>query len=517
MMADMIYQKVRKYVIQHQMILQDDLVAAGVSGGADSVCLLYLLWRLKKDIPFRLIAVHVNHKVREDAGEDAAYVESLCRELDIPFYLREVDMCGYASQYKLSHEEAGRVLRYQAFGEVLKEQEKEGHGRIAVAHNANDRAETMLFHMFRGSGLEGLSSIRPVRDLVIRPVLCLTREEIESYLKEQGISYCQDSTNDEDTYTRNRIRHHILPYAEKEICTRTVPHMNDLADILMETEDYLSRETKRLFRIYITNETEGELPEENWSGDCPQHIHTCNCLRIWGEGLLTEHPIMVKRVLLYALEQMTPHRKDITGRHIADLAQLLHKAGSKELSLPYGIKAYKEYEIVVLQKEEEQTTIRDKLSGERESYVIEPPAEICVPGTGCFTFTLFHKEQIPQGYVFSQKEQNIIQNGYTKWFDYDKITTSLLLRTRKTGDYLAIDHKLHTQSLKQYMINEKIPKMQRDSMYILADGPHVLWVPAYRTSQYYKVDESTKCILRVQLRGGYHGRTSGSIIDGGRG
>ena len=132
-----------------------------------------------------------------------------------------------------------------------------------------------------------------------------------------------------------------------------------------------------------------------------------------------------------------------------------------------------------------------------------PPAQVCIPGQGTFTFTIMENDA-----VFREKQQNIPENRYTKWFDYDKITTSALLRTRRQGDYLTIDTALHTKSVKQYMINEKIPRAQRDRMYLLADGPHVLWIPGYRISQHYKVDESTKRILQVQLRGGFHGRTN---------
>ena len=134
-----------------------------------------------------------------------------------------------------------------------------------------------------------------------------------------------------------------------------------------------------------------------------------------------------------------------------------------------------------------------------------------MPGEGIYVFTLLEREN-----VFSEKQQNIPQNRYTKWFDYDKITTTLLLRTRRQGDYLTIDDALHTKSVKQYMINEKIPRMQRDSMHILADGAHILWVPGYRISTRYRVDESTRRILQVRLRGGNHGGTSRSIIDRGR-
>ena len=179
-MKDKVYACVKKYIAAHEMIEAGDCVLAGVSGGADSVCMLHLLARMRKEIPFRLAAVHVNHGLRAEAGEDALFVENLCKRWEIPFFLRKIDMQGYARAHKLSEEEAGRILRYQAFAQILREIQAGAVGKIAVAHNAEDRAETMLFHMFRGSGLRGLGSIRPVRESVIRPLLCLDRARIEA-------------------------------------------------------------------------------------------------------------------------------------------------------------------------------------------------------------------------------------------------------------------------------------------------------------------------------------------------
>ncbi len=193
-MKEKFYETVKKYMGAHGMAEPGDCIAAGVSGGADSVCMLHLLVRLQKDIPFRLAVVHVNHGMRAEAAEDAAFVKKLCVQWDIPFYLREVDMAGYAVSHRLSLEEAGRVLRYRAFQEVLLEISAGDRSRIAVAHNADDRAETMLFHMFRGSGLKGLSSIRPVRESVIRPLLCVDRGQIETYLAAAGLGWREDAT-----------------------------------------------------------------------------------------------------------------------------------------------------------------------------------------------------------------------------------------------------------------------------------------------------------------------------------
>ncbi len=486
-MVDIAYNKVKKFMEKYRMIKENDLVAAGVSGGADSVCMLHILWRLRRDMGFRLLAVHVDHGVRADSMADAVYVEGLCRELDVPFYLRKVDMNGYAEENGLSLEEAGRLLRYRAFEEVLARQRREGEAcKTAVAHNCNDRAETMLFHMFRGSGLRGLSSIQPVRESVVRPLLCLERGEIERYLADYGLDYCRDSTNEEDLYTRNRIRHHILPYAEREICPGAVAHMGELAEILSETERYLEEQTDRLYGMYVDEEDtdEGKM------------------LWIQCDKLLTENPAMYKRVLLACMERLTPYRKDITGRHITGLVELMAKSGSREAGLPYGIRAYKEYGRLCLMGAG-QKTAKTTDTGNCHAYEIKPPVEVFLPGEGTFSFLLLEKEP-----GLCTKEQNIPQNGYTKWFDYDKITTSLFLRTRRQGDYLTIDAAMHTKSVKQYMINEKIPRMRRDSMHLLADGAHVLWIPGYRISQSYKVDESTKRILQVRFRGGNDGGTN---------
>ena len=141
-----VYRKVKAYIEKHRMISGGDVIVAGVSGGADSVCMLSVLRKLAEEIPFRLFVVHVHHGVREDAQEDADYVKRLCEEWNIPFTLKKVDMNKYAKENRLSPEEAGRQLRYQAFEEALC---KETGAKIAVAHNRNDRAETMLFHLFR--------------------------------------------------------------------------------------------------------------------------------------------------------------------------------------------------------------------------------------------------------------------------------------------------------------------------------------------------------------------------------
>ncbi len=490
-----IYAKVKKYILENKMIADKDVIVAGVSGGADSVCLLLLLWELSKEIDFRLFVVHVHHGVRTDADKDAEYVEKMCAGLEVPFFLKKVNMMAYAKEKGLSPEEAGRDLRYQAFEEVIVraeeadqrflseipdregvlETQRKGIYKIAVAHNNNDRAETMLFHLFRGSGLRGIVGIRPVRGRIIRPLLCLERTEIEAYLKRRKVAFCIDSTNEEDAYTRNRIRHHILAYANEHICNNVTAHMGEASEILAEADDYIGRQTELAFRKCLL-----------------QHEEERMILDLY--VFQKEDVFIQKMVLLCCMEEMTPCRKDIAKEHIYAIMDIMRKGGSKEVFLPYGLTAYKEYDKLIFGK---RKIVQLQAEKSYQELSVSVPGEVMVPGLGILEFQIIQKDDI-----FYTKGQIIPQKTYTKWFDYDKITTVLLLRTRKTGDYLTIDNALRKKSVKEYMINEKIPKMQRERIYLLADGAHIVWIPGYRISQYYKVEESTKSILQVRLRGG---------------
>ena len=467
-------EKVKNYVKQYKMLVPGDIVVAGVSGGADSLCLLFMLEEIAEEMPLQIAVVHVNHGIREEAGEDAAYVEKICKELNVPFFLKEADVEAIAKRQGISTEEAGRNVRYEAFLEVLTQLRgaelltKGARGKIAVAHTANDRAETMLFHLFRGTGLTGLSGIKPVRDRIIRPLLCLNREEIERYLEKKEIAFCIDRTNNEDTYTRNKIRHHILPYAEKNICTGTISHMNKTAEMLLETEEFLREQTARIY---------SGIAEEKENG-----------IYISVKDFL-EHPkLLQKRILLLCMEKLAAGRRDIGLVHIEDTLSLFVKEGNKEQILPYGIAARREFDKVFI-----GTDRRNSAEMHIEERKISIPGEIEIEGTGVFEFCVFEYD----------KSKIIPEKTYTKWLDYDKIEQSLVLRTRQTGDYLTINEELSKKTLKKYFIEEKIPKSERENLYVLAEGSHIVWVPGHRISQYYKITSQTKNILQVHLRGGY--------------
>lgn len=476
------YYDLERYVMAycrvHQLFEPGDGVVLGVSGGADSVCLLFALHRLRLELGIKIYVVHVNHGIRPDAGEDADYVEQLCHRLELPFSLVEADVRAIAGQRGCSAEEAGRQVRYEAFEREL---ERRRAHRIAVAHHARDRAETMLFNLFRGTGLAGLGSIRPVRGKVVRPLLGLERRDIEVYLEQIGVSYCQDSTNDTDAYARNRIRHHILPYAEREICGGAVAHLCRSADIFSEIEDYMEEQVQRAEKLCVTRE------KARLSISCPD--------------FQTLHPALQKGLILSLLKEISPAHRDMGAQQVEQVQVLCLKPGNREIRLPQGICAGRSYDRVALEVRQE-----DARTGEDSSRIRIPlsPGECIscpVPGGVLWLRRIdaASEEFLAGG---GKKNVNLLGNQYTKWLDCDRIKELLEWRTRRTGDYLEIrtPSGRGRKTIKSLFVDEKIPRRERDHIPLLAQGSHILWVAGGRICESCKIDSGTKQILQVEYK-----------------
>ena len=467
--------KVSEYMKQHHMLSAGDTVVAGISGGADSVCLFMILTEMKKSTDFDFHVVHVNHMIREEAGEDEQFVKELCRRHQIPFHAVHADVEGIAEKKHITTEEAGREVRYDAFERCLKEYSKNGNGKIAVAHNINDSAETVLFHLFRGSGIQGLTGISPVRDNIIRPLLCVERTEIEAYLDEIGQTYCTDKTNATDDYTRNRIRHHILEYARKEICQEAVSHTQEAAERLGELCGLVNRLTQNGYE---------------------QCVSICQGKMIIDkEELLAQDRALHSYIVMHAFGQLIGTRKDLSAIHVGSVLELMDKQPGRRISLPYGYCATREYEGILIQKEQEKNE-RKIEENSLKPIALEPEKDIWKE------VTLDSGEILEYG-IFSRVSDELIpQKTYTKWFDYDKIKGRLFIRKRETSDFIVMNQKGQKQTLKSYFVNEKVPREKRDRIDLLACDNHILWILGSRISSYYKVCEDTKQILKVNLRGG---------------
>lgn len=461
-------EKIEQYVRKHDMLKQEDKVIVGVSGGADSVCLLFVLLKLRDKIGFSIVVVHVNHEIREwDAKRDEDFVKEICDTYHLPFVLYRKKVELIAKNRKQSMEEAGREVRIEAFYEAM---EQYNGTKIALAHHMNDNAETLLMNLARGTKMKGLGGIRPVNGVVIRPLLCVKRAEVEQYLSDKEISYCTDSTNATDDYTRNRVRNHVIPFLEQEVNREAVSHINQLMEQAREVEAYLEGEVTKWYGLAVREEKKS---------------HTCV---IYEQPCLEMPPIFVSMVMKRAMIFLSEQEKDITAGHLESMLELLKKQTGRRLDLPYGIRAERCYEGIKL----------------RSDTAIEPQAAICekIEFASPWMITLPFKQFVYHIFEKPNETWKPDEKTYTKWFDYDIIKSSLVIRTRKMGDYVTLDKKGNKQKLKQYFINEKIPREERDNILLIAEGSHILWIVGYRMNSAYQINEHTKNILKIEMNKG---------------
>ena len=461
-------ERVRAYVKEHQMIGPGEHIVAGVSGGPDSVCLLFLLKELCREQGAHLQAVHVHHGLRgEEADGDEAFVRELCAREEISLKVFSFDVRERADRERLSVEEAGRLCRYEAFRKTAAEL---GGARIAVAHHADDQAETVLFHLFRGSGIRGLSGMEPVKGDIIRPLLEIRREEILEWLESRGISWRTDSTNESSEYMRNRIRRELLPYVREHINDQAERHISEAARELSQIEHYLEQKTQEAFRLCVREE----------KGVC----------FLFEKGFQGLDPVIQQRLLRLCMEKLGG-LKDVERVHIRILSELMEKQTGSRADLPGGRSARRDYQGLWICGNAGTGQGQTRASGEEAIPCPCPPGSVRAGGQ-TWRFSLEK----------AQKDQIIPQKTYTKWFDYDKIKQCLVIRRRRPGDYLEINREHGRKKLKAYLVDKKIPSFKRERLWLLADGSHIVWIPGYRISEGYKVTEDTKRILKVQVDGG---------------
>lgn len=468
--------RIEKFIQKYHMLTCGDRVIAGVSGGADSVCLFLMLLELRKKIGFDLIAVHVHHGLRgEAADQDQQFVEALCEQHRIPLEIFRVNLESIAKKRKQSLEEAGRMVRREAFDSVCK---KYGGNKIALAHHQNDNAETLLWNLSRGTGLDGLGGIRPVNGKFIRPLLCMNREEIEEYLAKRKQSYCIDETNAGTDYTRNKLRHLVLPILEEQVNSAAVRHMNETMEQIWELQEYMQEQVEAAYQ---------ECVQEHFEKAC--------WIQIQQKSFETFPELIKKMVIRKGMEQVGGKKRDLSHKHVDVMMELMNKQVGRTLDLPYEMHAKRNYEGIRLEKQRTYSFGEEK----KAEIMQECMAELNIPGE-----TILADRNLKLRCKILEKPKNlsikdIPQKIYTKWFDYGIIKSSLYIRTRQAGDTIVIDEKGHQKKLKNWFVDEKIPKEVRDSQLLLAENNEILWVLGHRMSQAYQVKQSTKWILQIEV------------------
>ena len=502
-------QKVLGFMRNKHMTDRGDGVLAAVSGGADSVCLLLLLNGMAAELGIRVFAFHMNHGIRgEEADRDEQFVGELCKQLEIPLTVAHEKVETYAEEHGLSGEEAGRILRYRHLEETA---ERYQCTKIAVAHHEDDDAETVLLNLFRGSGLAGLSGIRPVRGKIIRPLLCVSRKEIEEYLKEQGFSWCEDSTNRENDYTRNKIRNELLPWVRENINSRAAEHILAASELAAQADVYFEMEAERILEESCSKRREeAKQPTSQNAGEADgkesgtgQDLKVAeNAMKMYTKistNLFDSQPEILKTYIIRRMVLNAAGKaKDITERHIRAVMKLTGPGGGHSVNLPYGLQAVRGYETLkIVQGQERRSAVESSDPGQKWKNEGSFEKEIRLRTDLDETFRVgpafIHLHAIPR-----KKEPEIPKNQYTKWFDYDKINVGLSIRYRKNGDYLTLSGG-GKKKLRRFMIDEKIPEDERDRIPVLADGDHVLWVVGYRISDYYKITDETEHILEAEV------------------
>lgn len=462
-------QKVKVYVERFHMIEPKDTIVLGISGGADSVCLLKILARWKEAWGISLRAVHVHHQLRgEEADADERFVRELCENEGIPCRVFHEDVQGMAQREKIGLEEAGRIARYRCFATVC---EDVGGGKIALAHHQDDLAETMLHHLVRGTGMAGLCSLKPVSGNRIRPLLCLEKEEILVYLEAAGQPWRTDSSNLEDDYTRNRIRHHVLEELKTEVNPRAVRHMAQLSEELEETRAVLAQVAAEKRRQYVRKSEKGMLLAEE----------------------LKKEPDLIGRQIVHdLLKEISGKQKDFTRIHVEAVQELWNRKVGARRDLPYGMQAIRTYDGIYLERKAEKCETRDseKNAGIQMNVQSEGTESFQI---GELTLTVSR---------IARDFGEIPEKKYTKWFDYDRIKQTLVIRHRQPGDRICLFDGGGSKKLKDYLIDRKIPAQKRDQLWLLADGSDILWIIGDRISAAYKVTAESQRILQAEIKGG---------------
>ena len=318
--------KVKEFIKEKNLIQNGDHIIIGVSGGADSVYLLLILNELRESMNLTITAVHINHMIRREAVDDQKFVQDLCGQLSIPCKIFEIDVKQIAKREKMSLEEAGRKARYDAFAKTMK---KYNADKIAIAHHQNDQAETFLYRVVRGTGIYGAGAMREKDGNLIRPLLCVKKEEIVKYLKEAGQAWVEDASNQDDAFARNQIRNQVIPRLEM-INEQAVEHIGWLCEDIKEVTTYLTDQIEESFLRCTKPIGQG---------------FEINC-----DQLLLENHWIQKQVLKKVLEETAGKKKDLERRHIEDLLTLVENGTGKRISLPYNMVAEKNYQYIKVQK-----------------------------------------------------------------------------------------------------------------------------------------------------------------------
>lgn len=458
------------------MIERGDRLIVAVSGGADSVALLRALVILSSEYRLHLTTAHLNHGLRgQESDNEEEFVRGLCTGMGVHCICKKIDAAAVRRGKGRSLEEVCRDERYQFLKETA---QVCSAGKIATGHHRDDQAETVLMNLIRGSGLEGLKGIDPIRDdRIIRPLLHVTKEEIITFLNRERLTYMIDSSNLSSLFLRNRIRNSLIPELTTRYNPRIVAGLSNMAEAIRREDDFLKKTVREILCKW---EIDAERKE----------------IRIPIDSFLGVHEAIRARIIKQLLEAGTPSGSGIGYRHIEAVLELFQSSQRNALSLdlPYNISVVKRDKVLWIKKADQRTRRsvhqKEKIAKLTYSYPIHVPGEVYLNEIGKnIRFELVERPQLSE----------MMGLPAVGFLDYERISPPLVVRNHEPGDRIELLGMARTKKLKSYFIDRKIPYQNRIRIPLLVDARSVLWIAGERISDRAKVTEQTKRVLRAEM------------------
>jgi tRNA(Ile)-lysidine synthase len=446
------------------MILPQETVLVGVSGGHDSLTLLYALNALRDELDCSLHVAHLNHCLRPDSAEDAAFVKTHAERLNLPISIGEIDVPQLTRQQQMSVETAARQARYQFYEDIS---EQIGATKIALGHHRGDQAESILMNLLRGAGATGLKGMLPVRDgKFIRPLLDFSRREIEAFIARLGLQPRQDATNLESNVLRNRIRLELIPLLEQAYNPNLQNGLVQTAKLLRAESDYLETVASEAFEVCRIKDSSPDTVVLDRLRFCEHHL------------------AVQRRILRLAIRELSDGLGESYFSHIESMLKLIEgQSPNTALNLPNDLQFRRTYEQLHFQKSGTSST---------DDFAYE----LTVPG--CTEFPQLNARMIAS--IETQRSGDFPDGKFVAVFDYDRIQSTLTLRNRRAGDRFQPFGMQGTKKVKDFLIDTKVAHQERERIPILVSQGEILWVVGHRTSEQFKVKKETKrCLYLTYL------------------
>jgi tRNA(Ile)-lysidine synthase len=439
------------------MLETGETVIIGLSGGPDSVCLVYVLNRIKDEYNLSLHAVYVDHNLRPDeTPKEIEFCRELCKKLNINFIVKSIDVKSAVKKDGLNKQEAARELRYKILNETAVEVNAK---KIALAHNADDQAETLVMRLIRGAGVKGLTGIPPKRGNIIRPLIEVERIAIEYFLDKAKIGFVVDSSNLKTEYLRNRIRLSLMPELKK-LNPGLINSLLNTISILQEEERYFETiVTKTLMKLISRKSTRR--------------------IELFLSPLVVMDKVILRRILRRAIDEMES-LSGIGFVHIEDIINLIKEGRSGDrLYLPKGIRVIKEYSLLIITSEQ-PVKISD--------HTLQPSGEVVIKGTGMVINA-----------SFEVKPEDVGDSKSSVLIDAETMCFPLKIRSRNLGDFFFPLGFGKKKKLQDFFVDEKVPRDVRDSIPIVVSGNDIVWIAGYRLDERFKVTDKTEKFMRLTL------------------